>query len=221
MNRFYFFLMVFIIASNMNVVSAQESNKKTIVLLDPGHGGLDSGAIGVNGILEKDFVLKVATEVIRLNRELYNDTLDIYLTRYSDTLISLGHRTKLAKILQADVFVSIHCNQAMRKAAQGVEVYVQKPSKKTNHNNQMQSEQLSRNLVNRLEESLGYKNRGIKYDNFQVLRETKFLCPSVLLEPGFISNPKEADHNSKQSTLAGLALIILQTLLNFDYAGNL
>ena len=109
----------------------------------------------------------------------------------------------------------------MRKAAQGVEVYVQKLSKKTNRNNQIQSEQLSRNLLNGFEESLGYKNRGVKYDNFQVLRETQFIGSSVLLELGFLSNSKEANHHSKQSSLTGLALTILQTLLYFDYAGNL
>lgn len=102
----------------------QDKNVKPIVVIDPGHGGIGAGAIGVNEIQEKDVVLKIAMEVLRLNREVFDNALELYSTRYADTLISLGHRTKLAKALKPHVFVSIHCNQALRKEAQGIEVYI-------------------------------------------------------------------------------------------------
>ncbi|MDX1699857.1 MAG: N-acetylmuramoyl-L-alanine amidase [Melioribacteraceae bacterium] len=95
------------------ITHAQESGRR-VVVLDPGHGGVDSGAIGVNGIKEKDIVLEVAKEVDRLNKELFDNEIEFYLTRYNDTLISLGDRTKLARTLQPDIFISIHCNQATR-----------------------------------------------------------------------------------------------------------
>ena len=74
----------------VHFTSGQELNKRKVVVMDPGHGGTDSGAVGINGIQEKDVVLKIAMEVIRLNMEIYRDTLQIFSsTRYSDTLISL------------------------------------------------------------------------------------------------------------------------------------
>tara|TARA_R110000744_G_C19362538_1_gene561566 strand:+ start:245 stop:904 length:660 start_codon:yes stop_codon:yes gene_type:complete len=195
-----------------NPTVAQE-HKQQIVVLDPGHGGVDSGAIGVNGIMEKDIVLQVAKEAIRLNRELFGNTLDIYLTRYNDTLISLGDRAKLVKILQPDVFISIHCNQAERKAAQGIEVYVQKTNSKTNSYLRSKSENLGESLLSEFDRALGVKIRGLKYANFQVLRDTQDICPGVLLELGFLSNWEEAEHSRKKASVRGYGMVILQILL--------
>ncbi|MDL5512539.1 N-acetylmuramoyl-L-alanine amidase [Arenibacter sp. M-2] len=70
-----------------NPIQAQVINKP-IVVLDPGHGGVDSEAISINGVLEKDIVLEVGKETIRLSRELFGNSLDIQLTRYKDILFS-------------------------------------------------------------------------------------------------------------------------------------
>ena len=189
-----------------------QENKRPIIVLDPGHGGVDSGAIGVNGIKEKDIVLKVAKEVIRLNRELCGNRLDIYLTRYRDTLISLNDRTRLVKVLKPDVFISIHCNQAVRKSAQGVEVYVQQSNSNTNSFLRSQSETLAEALLLEFDKALGFKIRGMKYANFQVLRETQNICPGVLLELGFLSNWEEAEHSRRRGSISGFALGVLQSL---------
>tara|TARA_R110000764_G_scaffold73382_4_gene149717 strand:- start:14652 stop:15284 length:633 start_codon:yes stop_codon:yes gene_type:complete len=200
-----------------NPTLAQE-NRRQMIILDPGHGGVDSGAIGINGIIEKDVVLEVAKEAIRLNRQLFGNTLDIYLTRYNDTLISLGDRTKLVKILQPDVFISIHCNQAARKAAQGIEVYVQQPNTTTNSDLQSKSENLSESILSEFDNALGFKIRGMKYANFQVLRETQDICPGVLLEVGYLSNWEEAEHSSKKASIRGYAMVIVQALMKECYA---
>jgi N-acetylmuramoyl-L-alanine amidase len=63
--------------------------QKKVVVIDPGHGGIDSGAIGVNGTYEKDVVLKVSKAILKLDKSLFDNELDIYLTRYKDTLISV------------------------------------------------------------------------------------------------------------------------------------
>ena len=55
----------------------QERNQKPIVIIDPGHGGSDTGAVGINGLKEKDVVIDIAKEVVRLSRELFNDSLEI------------------------------------------------------------------------------------------------------------------------------------------------
>ncbi len=81
-------------------------SQKIVVVIDPGHGGIDSGAIGINGMYEKDVVLKVAKEILNLNKSIFDSELDIYLTRYTDTLISLSDRSQLTKSLKADLFVS-------------------------------------------------------------------------------------------------------------------
>ncbi len=94
---------------------------KTIVL-DPGHGGKDSGAVGRNlGTHEKDIVLKIAKKV----KALLEKNLDVHvlLTRSDDRFVSLGDRTKFANEQHADIFVSIHCNAAYNTKANGSEVY--------------------------------------------------------------------------------------------------
>ena len=197
-----------------NLTHPQE-NRRQMVILDPGHGGVDSGAIGINGIKEKDIVMEVAQEAIRLNKQMFGNALDIYLTRYNDTLISLSDRTKLVKILQPDAFISIHCNQAERKTAQGIEVYVQQTNATINLDLQSKSENLSEELLSEFNKALGFKIRGIKYANFQVLRETKNICPGVLLEVGFLSNREEAEHSSKVSSIKAYALVILSGIIKY------
>ena len=206
MKRFLFYALLGMVSFGNQLVFGQEVTQRKIIVLDPGHGGVDSGATGINWIKEKDIVLKVAKEVVRLNRELYEDALAVYLTRYSDTLISLGHRTKLAKVLQADIFISIHCNQATRKEAQGIEVYFDGTA--------TESRELAELVALGLNDKLGFKNREVKYGNFQVLRETTDV-PSVLLELGFLSNPEEAWHNGQPASIMGYALLIMETLLKF------
>ena len=78
------------------------------ILIDPGHGGIDSGAVGKNGVLEKDLVLQIAKQLTRNASSFDHTPAHYYLTRYADTLISLGDRTDLAKQLKADLFISLY-----------------------------------------------------------------------------------------------------------------
>lgn len=185
--------------------------QKPIVIIDPGHGGMDSGAIGTNGILEKEVVMGIATECLRLNRTLFRDSLELYLTRYGDTLISLGDRGRLAKILKADAFVSIHCNQAPNKRAQGFEIFL------SNRPLYSKSSILADALRERLNGLLGIHDRGTKRANFQVLRETYGHCPAVLLEIGFISNNVEAAHAYKMESRTAIALTLMEALTKTLY----
>ena len=111
----------------LNISYAQngkDQEKKSIVVIDPGHGGKDAGATTRNGIKEKDIVLGIVSKIVVLNNKLFENPLVLFLTRYTDTLISLGDRTQLAKKLKADIFISIHCNQAINKIASGTEVFI-------------------------------------------------------------------------------------------------
>lgn len=95
--------------------------KRPLIVIDPGHGGDDQGAKGVDGILEKVIVLEVAKELEQLLRERLR--AKTFLTRTTDVFIPLADRTKLANDRAADLFVSIHANASEYKTAQGVETY--------------------------------------------------------------------------------------------------
>ena len=88
------------------ILLGQNLDIKKIVVIDPGHGGNDSGAIGENRIEEKHITLEISRLISELAEKNHNETVEIYQTRYSDTLISLGDRAKMAKVLNADLFVS-------------------------------------------------------------------------------------------------------------------
>lgn len=91
------------------------------VVLDPGHGGHDPGAIGPNGLREKDVVLDIALKMKGILEKEFS--IETILTRDSDIFIPLEERTAIANSKRADLFVSIHTNASPRKAARGIETY--------------------------------------------------------------------------------------------------
>ncbi|MGI9553955.1 MAG: N-acetylmuramoyl-L-alanine amidase [Thermodesulfobacteriota bacterium] len=96
------------------------------VVIDPGHGGHDPGAIGPNGVKEKDINLKIAKELKKIldkkGKEIGIDK--VYLTRSTDRFIPLEERTAIAKKQNADLFISIHCNASKNRKATGSETYI-------------------------------------------------------------------------------------------------
>ncbi len=90
------------------------------LVIDPGHGGKDPGAISRQGVREKDIVLDVAT---RLKRVLDGNGIDVRLTRTDDRFLSLGRRTEIANSWEADLFVSVHANAHRSRAMRGFEAY--------------------------------------------------------------------------------------------------
>lgn len=168
---------------NMCLLSGQNLDARKRIIIDVGHGGKDPGAIGINDIQEKDVVLNIATEIIRLNKTIFDYKLDIYLTRYCDTFIALSDRSRLAKVLNTDVFVSLHCN-AYKNNSKGIEVFVHQ----SENDNSRSSLALGKSILNESTQKLEFENRGLKSANFQVLREIVGFCPSVLVEIGFVNN---------------------------------
>ena len=102
------------------VEEAKRPRVRTIVI-DPGHGGKDPGAIGPRGTKEKDVVLKIAH---KLAKELHkNLKTRVILTRYHDIFLPLAERTAIANREKADLFISIHCNASLKSRTKGFEVY--------------------------------------------------------------------------------------------------
>jgi len=91
------------------------------IVLDPGHGGKDPGAIGVNGIAEKDIVLSLAKGLARKLRKKMD--VEVVLTREGDTFVPLEERTAFANARNADLFVSLHINASRNRRLRGIESY--------------------------------------------------------------------------------------------------
>ena len=187
-----------ILLLKMCIIFGQETAIQKRILIDV-----------VNGILEKDVVLNIASAILKLNNKL-DKPLDIYLTRYSDTLISLSDRTKLAKALKADLFLSLHCNHSDNPNARGVEVYVTNAESKYSDDSTWFAFQVQAAL----NKELGYESRGVKFANFQVLRETVDVCTSVLIELGFLSNKDEGNYISNSNNIQLIATAILLSIQN-------
>ena len=170
------------------------------LLLDPGHGGTDTGAVGAGPVNEKDITLNIA----RLVRDrLRAGGFTVRLTRDSDLFIPLSDRTRMAAEWRADLFVSIHLNASHNPIASGLETYIVPaagfPSTANQANDNHSCQGNRHDPVNML---LAYSvhaeilrrthqaDRGIRRARYVVLRDAP--CPAILVECGFLSNKQEA-----------------------------
>ncbi|HEX7063803.1 MAG TPA: N-acetylmuramoyl-L-alanine amidase [Bacillales bacterium] len=157
---------------------------KTIVV-DPGHGGFDSGAIGnFYDTVEKDLTLNTAEQ---LTEKLRNAGAYVIMTRNDDTFISLEDRVNIAEKYEADAFISIHYNASLYPRADGVTSYYYTKSK---------DRPLAKAIQEVLVQQTDRDNRGVRFANYHVLRENA--QPATLLELGFLTNSWE-EHVVKTS----------------------
>lgn len=194
-----------------------------VLVIDPGHGGKDPGAVGPGGLQEKQVVLQVAKEL----RQIIQQKLPQYrvvMTREDDVYVPLTDRAQIANTHQADAFVSIHANASDRRKIRGIETWYlsfaansERAQRIAARENNMSTQQLSAlelilhdlqetdrinqsallagmtqtSLVRHMERhNSTVPNRGVDGAPFMVLLHTTM--PSVLVEIGFVSNPKEA-----------------------------
>lgn len=146
------------------------------ICIDPGHGGTDSGSIGVGSIYEKNINLAVAK---LLNEELKVQGFDTMMIRTSDATKSLPERTSAANKFGANSFISLHCNWSESSSPHGTQTYIYKFNG--------EAEKLANKIQARLQPMNGVsKWERVEDDNFYVLRNT--VMPAILIELGFISN---------------------------------
>ncbi len=100
-------------------VKSAKKDAKKIIVLDPGHGGRDPGAIGYSGVYEKNITLAMGKELKKILEEGYK----VYLTRSTDIFIPLRERVRIARRHKADLFLSIHADSAVNRSAKGLSVY--------------------------------------------------------------------------------------------------
>lgn len=152
---------------------------RSVVVIDAGHGGKDPGTTSITNKHEKDFNLALALKVQALL--LKEPEIEVIMTRETDVYPTRTERVQLANQLNADAFVSIHGNSVLASPqTTGTEtLYYQRSS----------SKELADAVHQRLIIAMGLKDRGVKNNNFQVIRETKMAA--VLLEVGFLSNRED------------------------------
>ena len=147
------------------------------IFIDPGHGGKDPGAIG-NGLVEKNLTLQIAKKIDELLTEYENVTTK--MSRTGDETVSLLDRTNKANQWDANFYLSIHINAG---GGTGFESFVY-------HHVPVQTLEIQKNIHEEIIKLVDFRDRGLKKENFHVLRETKM--HAVLTENGFIDHPKDA-----------------------------
>jgi len=172
-----------------------------VIVIDPGHGGRDPGAVGPGGTKEKDVNLVIAHLVHTRLQQDYS----VFMTRKNDETVTLTARSALANAKKADLFISIHCNAATNPLANGTETYYASPT----------GAKLAKHIHERLV-GLGLKDRGIKQGAYAVLRNTRM--PAVLVEVAFISHAAEEIQLGSTRFLTDVADAICEGV--YDYFGK-
>lgn len=207
------------------------------IVIDPGHGGTDPGAIGYGNHQEKAVVFNISQELVKI---LKSRGHSVYMTRDDDTFIKLSKRTEFANDKKADIFVSVHANSmpnGSSKEVSGIECYFLSPSRSErakraaaqensadmsdmniygkdsylnllNHHNIVASNKLAIDLQRGMLGTLNPKYKdvndgGVKEGPFWVLVGAQM--PSVLVEVGFLSHPKEATRLVNQEYVKTMA----------------
>ncbi len=177
--------------------------RNTLVVVDAGHGGYDSGAVG-SKVTESKLTLVAAKE---LEKKLQSVGFKTYMIRDADVKIAPSYRMRVANDIGADLVVSIHINAAENPDAQGVEVlYAEEDTGK--------KKAFAQILQNHLVDDLGSVNRGI------VHRQNLYMCrvptmPSALVELGFITNAAEQDRMMKSTFMKTAAKAMLDAIIEF------
>jgi len=180
-----------------------------VVVIDPGHGGHDSGTKSLNKIYkEKNVVLSIGYTYFR--NYLDDEDLKVYWTRKDDTFMTLYDRAAFAKKVDADLFVSIHMNSAGNNTKpKGTEVYYS-----TRNNilqpNGLSSYTMASMFLKNITSTLSMANRGVKSNVFVVTNMNT--VPAVLIEYGFLSNASDLEKFSKLEVQDKSAEILYNTI---------
>lgn len=174
-----------------------------IVVVDAGHGGKDTGTYARTGDWdEKDFNLDFAKKV----EESWNhENIKLYFSRLQDIRVTLMNRVDFANNLQADLFISLHCNSTDENAGNGLEVLYKSNAYKED------SQNFAQKCLEKLTECTGFSNRGVLDGNsIYIIRESNM--PTVLLELGFLSDSGDLNYLSDEENRKKMAETICQLI---------
>jgi len=179
---------------------------KFLVVIDPGHGGPDPGAIGIGGIRETDVVLEVSKIVKNLLSE---KGVRVRLTRKNEVDLDLPPRVSFANNSGADIFVSIHANasRGKRRDINGLETFYYRGWR-----GRLLAKKIQKQI---LRVSPGSPDRGVKQGRFYVIKNTRM--PAVLVEIGFLTGRLDARRLEKTTHRKRLAYAIAKGILEYLY----
>ncbi len=205
--------------SNSSTIKGREDNK-LIVIIDPGHGGGDPGKIGSNNILEKNINLSVALEIKNI---LVKKNIEVILTRESDCgLYGEDDRNKKRSDLEKrcsivneqyinnknTICVSIHQNSYQNESVSGPQVFYYVKSQK--------GEMLAQIIQDEINDKMQIQNRRVQKanDNYYLLVNT--MCPTVIVECGFLSNVREAELLCDDKYQQKIAFAIVSGIIKYQ-----
>lgn len=173
---------------------------RVVVIVDPGHGGKDPGAIGIGGMQEKNIILPVSQRVAQL---LEQKGIQAVLTRDSDYFVGLQGRVDIAERANADLFVSIHANSLpTRPDISGLETYYFDSGRS-----------LAQTIHNSLLQNVNINDRRVRKARFYVLRKSSM--PSVLVEIGFVTGREDAPKLANTAYQNQLAEAIVRGIMQY------
>lgn len=179
---------------------AEQYLKNKVIVIDPGHGGRDSGTTGIKGSYEKHLTLNTAQI---LYDKLKTAGANVIMTRNTDSYLSLSSRVGISNTHAADAFISIHYDSILDSSVRGMTSYY--------YHNYQQS--LASTVGKEVASFTKLKDRGVRYGDYHVLRENK--RASVLLELGYLSNSAEETLVNSTSYQANAATGIYQGLAKY------
>ncbi|WP_299403501.1 N-acetylmuramoyl-L-alanine amidase [Acaryochloris sp. IP29b_bin.148] len=177
---------------------------RKVIVIDPGHGGPDPGAVGIGGLRETDVVLDISLEVSRI---LQRQGVVVYLTRTREIDVDLPPRVRLAERVRATAFVSIHANaiSMSRPDVNGLETY-HAPGARL-------GSRLARTVHNSILRSLRMPDRRVRAARFYVVRKTSM--PAILVETGFLTGAQDIVRLRNPAWRKQMAQAIAQGILNY------
>ncbi len=202
-----------------NISGSGEAFELPTVVIDPGHGGADCGAVGINGVLEKDINLTLSEFIAA---EFENAGYKVIMTRKEDIMLvdkKTEHTTKKSSDLTArtqiaedgQLFISIHMNKFPEEKYKGAQVYYSVNDVRSAR----LAEMLQSGIVNSLQPD---NNRAVKSGAGLYLLD-RIKCPAVIVECGFLSNSEEAQKLSDIEYLSELAFEIFNAADDFVIEG--
>ncbi len=174
--------------------------KNKVIVIDPGHGGLDTGASRGN-VLEKDLTLDIALKLRECLRDM--GFKNIIMTRSTDKTLTLDERVQIANNNNADIFVSVHINASVKTEINGIETHYYSDN----------GYKVAKVIHKELMENVNATDRGLFKSKFYVINHTE--APAVLLELGFISNEQERSSLKSDKRQMGSAQAIADGIVNY------
>jgi TonB-dependent SusC/RagA subfamily outer membrane receptor len=204
-------LFAFRVKENNNAVAPL--SKTYTVVLNPGHGGIDKGAIASDGTTESQLSLEIVRQMQALNK---NEKIKLVLTRNTDVFQSVVAVSEFANAQSPDLFVSIHLNNAEGTSAnktkyEGAEIYMAAKDKAVDYD---ANYKLANNLAATFQE-IGTPFNGVKTRNKGIWVLQAVQCPSALIEAGYLSNYKELAKIKDADYQKKLAASILRGIENY------